>query len=152
MDKKTKELLKDFHSGTCIRAYDLLGCHRITRRGKAGYVFRVWAPNAKQVCVVGEFNFWNPEDLPMERLDDSVWEVFTTRGYEGCPYKYYITRPDGSTVYKADPYATRAACLPDTSSLICTEDKHNWGDGKWMRDFPLRSPLTAPMKDRKSVV
>lgn len=50
-------------------------------------------PNAKQVCVVGEFNFWNPEDLPMERLDDSVWEVFTTRGYEGCPYKYYITRP-----------------------------------------------------------
>ena len=145
MDKKTKELLKDFHSGTCIRAYDLLGCHRITRRGKAGYVFRVWAPNAKQVCVVGEFNFWNPEDLPMERLDDSVWEVFTTRGYEGCPYKYYITRPDGSTVYKADPYATRAACLPDTSSLICTEDKHNWGDGKWMRDFPLRSPLTAPM-------
>ena len=144
MDKKTKELLKDFHSGTCIRAYDLLGCHRITRRGKAGYVFRVWAPNAKQVCVVGEFNFWNPEDLPMERLDDSVWEVFTTRGYEGCPYKYYITRPDGSTVYKADPYATRAACLPDTSSLICTEDKHNWGDGKWMRDFPLRSPLTAP--------
>ena len=118
MDKKTKELLKDFHSGTCIRAYDLLGCHRITRRGKAGYVFRVWAPNAKQVCVVGEFNFWNPEDLPMERLDDSVWEVFTTRGYEGCPYKYYITRPDGSTVYKADPYATRAACLPDTSSLV----------------------------------
>ncbi|MFR8874148.1 MAG: hypothetical protein ACLVHV_12330 [Oscillospiraceae bacterium] len=91
MDKKTKELLKDFHSGTCIRAYDLLGCHRITRRGKAGYVFRVWAPNAKQVCVVGEFNFWNPEDLPMERLDDSVWEVFTTRGYEGCPYKYFIS-------------------------------------------------------------
>ena len=87
MDKKTKELLEDFHRGTCIRAYELLGCHRTVRRGKAGYVFRVWAPNAKSICVVGEFNFWNQEDLPMERLERGVWEVFTTRGYEGCPYK-----------------------------------------------------------------
>ena len=99
MDKKTKELLEDFHRGTCIRAYELLGCHRTVRRGKAGYVFRVWAPNAKSICVVGEFNFWNQEDLPMERLERGVWEVFTTRGYEGCPYKYYIVRPDGTAVY-----------------------------------------------------
>ena len=145
MDKKTKELLEDFHRGTCIRAYELLGCHRTVRRGKAGYVFRVWAPNAKSICVVGEFNFWNQEDLPMERLERGVWEVFTTRGYEGCPYKYYIVRPDGTAVYKADPYGTRAACLPDTSSLICTEEKHTWGDGRWIRDCSLRSPLTSPM-------
>lgn len=145
MDKKTKELLEAFHQGTCIRAYEFLGCHRTVRRGKSGYVFRVWAPNARSICVVGEFNFWNPEDLPMEHLEHGVWEVFTTRGYEGCPYKYYITRPNGTSVYKADPYGVRTACLPDTSSLICTEDPHTWGDGRWIRDFSLRSPLTAPM-------
>ena len=146
MDKKTKELLEAFHQGTCIRAYEFLGCHRTVRRGKSGYVFRVWAPNARNICVVGEFNFWNPEDLPMEHLEHGVWEVFTTRGYEGCPYKYYITRPNGTSVYKADPYGVRTACLPATSSLICTDDPHTWGDGRWIRDFSLRSPLTAPMK------
>ena len=101
--------------------------------------------SARNICVVGEFNFWNPEDLPMEHLEHGVWEVFTTRGYEGCPYKYYITRPNGTSVYKADPYGVRTACLPDTSSLICTDDPHTWGDGRWIRDFSLRSPLTAPM-------
>lgn len=93
MDKKTKELLEDFHRGTCIRAYELLGCHRTVRRGKAGYVFRVWAPNAKSICVVGEFNFWNQEDLPMERLERGVWEVFTTRRLRRLPLQILYCPP-----------------------------------------------------------
>ena len=76
MDKKTKELLEDFHRGTCIRAYELLGCHRTVRRGKAGYVFRVWAPHAAKVSVVGDFNGWEAERGPMHLLGGGIWEAF----------------------------------------------------------------------------
>ncbi|MDD7652830.1 MAG: 1,4-alpha-glucan branching protein GlgB [Candidatus Faecousia sp.] len=143
MDKKTKGLLEEFNNGSCIRAFDLLGCHRATRQGKAGYVFRVWAPNARMVSVAGAFNGWDTAALPMEPLSGGVWEAFTHEGFEGAPYKYYITRPDGSGVYKADPYGT---CTGEkTSSAIFTEEKFPWSDGKWMREFPLREPLRAPM-------
>lgn len=143
MDKKTKGLLEEFNNGSCIRAFDLLGCHRATRQGKAGYVFRVWAPNARMVSVAGAFNSWDTAALPMEPLSGGVWEAFTHEGFEGAPYKYYITRPDGSGVYKADPYGT---CTGEkTSSAIFTEEKFPWSDGKWMREFPLREPLRAPM-------
>ena len=145
MDQKTKALLESFSAGTCVRAYELMGCHRVTRQGKSGYVFRVWAPNAQAVSVVGDFNFWNPEDLPMEKLEGGVWEVFTAKGAEGDKYKYWIIRNDGSGVYKADPYGTRTAPLPDTSSVICTGDNYVWGDGKWMRKATLNTPRKAPM-------
>ena len=142
-DKITKGLLEEFNNGSCIRAFDLLGCHRATRQGKAGYVFRVWAPNARMVSVAGAFNGWDTAALPMEPLSGGVWEAFTHEGFEGAPYKYYITRPDGSGVYKADPYGT---CTGEkTSSAIFTEEKFPWSDGKWMREFPLREPLRAPM-------
>ena len=145
MDQKTKALLESFSAGTCVRAYELMGCHRVTRQGKSGYVFRVWAPNARAVSVVGDFNFWNPEDLPMEKLEGGVWEVFTAKGSEGDKYKYWIIRNDGSGVYKADPYGTRTAPLPDTSSVICTGDNYVWGDGKWMRKATMNTPRKAPM-------
>ena len=145
MDQKTKALLEAFSAGTCVRAYELMGCHRVTRQGKSGYVFRVWAPNARAVSVVGDFNFWNPEDLPMEKLEGGVWEVFTAKGAEGDKYKYWIIRNDGSGVYKADPYGTRTAPLPDTSSVICTGDNYVWGDGKWMRKATMNTPRKAPM-------
>ena len=145
MDQKTKALLEAFSAGTCVRAYELMGCHRVTRQGKSGYVFRVWGPNARAVSVVGDFNFWNPEDLPMEKLEGGVWEVFTAKGAEGDKYKYWIIRNDGSGVYKADPYGTRTAPLPDTSSVICTGDNYVWGDGKWMRKATMNTPRKAPM-------
>ncbi len=145
MDQKTKALLEAFSAGTCVRAYELMGCHRVTRQGKSGYVFRVWAPNARAVSVVGDFNFWNPEDLPMEKLEGGVWEVFTAKGAEGDKYKYWIIRNDGSGVYKADPYGTRTAPLPDTSSVICTGDNYVWGDGKWMRKATMNTPRKVPM-------
>lgn len=145
MDKKTKGLLEEFQNGTCLLAHELMGCHRVTRQGTAGYVFRVWAPNAQAVSVVGEFNHWDTEDLPMEQLSGGVWEAFTNRGEEGHRYQFYVTKQDGSGVYKADPYATRSAVPPEPSSCICTAEKFPWGDGKWMRDFPMHSPMAAPV-------
>ncbi len=145
MDHKTKALLEEFRRGSATRAYEVMGCHRASRRGKSGYVFRVWAPNAKRISLVSDFNFWNPEDLPMSPIGDGVWEVFTTRAYEGCAYKYWIVRPDGRSVYKADPYGTRATPLPDTSSVVFTEDDFPWTDGKWMRGAGQKPHLQAPV-------
>lgn len=145
MDQKTRKLLAEFSAGTCVRAYELMGCHRVSRHGKAGYVFRVWAPNAQKVSVVGDFNFWDPEDLPMTMLEGGVWEAFTPRGSEGHRYKYLLTRQNGSPVCKADPYGTRTAPLPDTSSVICTGDNYAWGDGKWMRKATMSAPRQEPM-------
>ena len=145
MDKKTKLLMEAFQDGTCTQAYALMGCHRATRQGRAGYIFRVWAPNARQVSVVADFNFWNTQDLPMAPIGGGIWEVFTDRGYEGCPYKYYVIRHDGSGTYKADPYATCSTPLPDTSSVIYTEDDHVWSDLKWMRGTGRKPNLEAPM-------
>ncbi len=145
MDRKTKILLDEFRQGSCTRAYEVMGCHRVSRLGQPGYVFRVWAPNAKHVSVVGDFNFWNTQDLPMTPIGDGVWEAFTTRAYEGCPYKYWIVRPNDSGVYKADPYATRSTPLPDTSSVVFTEDDFPWTDGKWLRGTGRKPHLQAPM-------
>lgn len=145
MDKKSTALLAEFREGRCIRAYDLLGCHKSTSHGKSGYVFRVWAPNAQKISVVAEFNFWNTEDLPMKPIGDGIWEAFTTRGFEGCAYKYWIVRACGTPVYKADPYGTRSTPLPETSSVIYTDDSYAWGDSKWMRNSTQKSPLQAPV-------
>ncbi len=145
MDHKTRMLLDEFRQGSATRAYEVMGCHRVSRRGKPGYVFRVWAPNAKRISLVGDFNFWNTEDLPMAPIGDGVWEIFTGRAYEGCAYKYWIVRPDGSGVYKADPYGTRSTALPDTSSVVFTEDDFPWSDGKWMRGAGQKPHLQAPI-------
>ena len=77
MKETLQESLQKFHAGQCDNAYEFMGCHAETRDGQEGWVFRVWAPNARAVSVIGEFNFWNTEDLYMTRLDEGgVWEAF----------------------------------------------------------------------------
>ena len=83
MDKTLAAQLKAFQSGESRRAFAILGCHRAVREEHAGYLFRVWAPNAKAVSVVGDFNFWNPEDLPMTPIGYGVWEAFPSMPRRG---------------------------------------------------------------------
>ena len=76
----------------------------VTRaRTARDYVFRVWAPHAQSVSVVGDFNFWNTEDLPMRKISEGVWEAVSVYAKAGQAYKYCVTGPDGRTVYKTDP-------------------------------------------------
>ena len=84
-----------FLQGTETHAYRFMGCHRELRDGKQGYVFRVWAPHARSVHVVGTFNGWDPAALPMERLDGGIFEAFSTEAAELDTYKYYIETQDG---------------------------------------------------------
>ena len=138
----TKQLaLEAFAKGENFHAGKLLGCH--AQRG--GFVFRVWAPKAKAVSVTGDFNFWNPEDLPMKPIGFGVWEAFSRHAREGQAYKFCVTRADGTTVYKADPYAFAFCPLPDTSGRICRLEGYRWGDGAYRRAMAVRKPLERPM-------
>ncbi len=143
--KSSGSLWDAYHQGTEIRAYTFLGCHPQEREGKPGFVFRVWAPNAQAVYVVGDFNFWNCEDLPMERVSQGIWEAWSPYPTWGCAYKYFVRQASGHCVYKADPVGFRTCRLPETSSIISSLDDYTWGDDEWMAKANTGSPLKEPI-------
>ena len=102
-DKKNKdEQLFLFNQGTYYHAYELLGCHMQTQKGKTGAYFRVWAPNAKKVNLVGDFNGWNDTTHRMKKLGTSgVWEVYVDEVKTYDKYKYQITAKDGNLIGRA---------------------------------------------------
>ena len=136
--------VEQFRSGTFDRAYTLLGCRPCRKGGRDGIIFRVWAPRARAVSVVGDFNFWNTSDLPMKNTD-GIWEVVSYFAAPGQRYQYFITRPDGTTVYKNDPYALSYAPLPDKVSLITFPSEFRWHDVAYYIEKKKRDPLTSPV-------
>ena len=145
MEQNLQNAIKRFSDGDELRAYTFLGCHKAQRDGKDGYVFRVWAPNAHGVSVTGDWNFWNEEDMPMTWLKNGVWEAFSPFAKEGQAYKFCIRRPDGSRVYKSDPYGFRMMDRPDTSSRVCTLEGYAWGDAAYRRQQGKKKLLDSPM-------
>ena len=122
-----------FHQGTNYRAQEMLGAHFVERDGKRGVRFTVWAPNAKEVSVVGEFNDWNTLADPMSRIDDGeIWETFVEGLGEGEIYKYAI-EPEwgGPRIMKADPYGFYAEKKPQTASRIYDMNHYEWKDAAW---------------------
>ena len=120
-----------FHQGTSERAFDYLGFHRLGNTA----VFRVWAPNADAVSVVGDFNGWDPAAAPMVRVTErGVWEAgLPGKTIEnGQCYKFFI-RNGEKELYKADPYGFRMQTPPETASLIWETDGHRWRDTGWLR-------------------
>jgi len=102
--EKEKEIYL-FHQGTYYHAYNLLGCHLSQKGKEKGAYFRAWAPNAKSLSVVGDFNGWNPEANPMKKIAKSnIWEIFVPNVKEGEKYKFAVTTKDGRLLWKADPY------------------------------------------------
>ena len=145
MDKTLAAQLKAFQSGESRRAFAILGCHRAIREEHAGYLFRVWAPNAKAVSVVGDFNFWNLEDLPMTMIGYGVWEAFSVYAQEGQAYKYAVTAQNGNTVMKMDPYGTQCCALPETSSRVCSLEGFVWHDAAYRRQVAKTKSLESPL-------
>ena len=141
--QKLAAFLKRFHSGPAADAYEYLGCHM--HEDGEGYVFRVWAPHAQAVCVVGDFNFWNTEDLPMRKISDGVWEAVSVYAKAGQAYKYCVTGPDGRMVYKTDPYGNRCRALPDTSSMIDPLDGFEWHDALYRTRAARQSAIKRPV-------
>jgi 1,4-alpha-glucan branching enzyme len=110
-----------------------------------GTAFAVWAPNARGVRVIGDFNHWDGRTHPMRSLGGSgVWELFVPGVGEGTRYKYAICGPDGVWRAKADPLAAQAEEPPGTASVV-TASRHEWGDGEWMAARKDRVPQDEPM-------
>mgnify|MGYP001028451220 FL=1 len=129
--------------------WTVLGAHLRTYDGPLGQVrgtsFAVWAPNARGVHVVGDFNQWDNTAHPMRVLGESgIWEIFLPGVWEGNRYKFDITGPDGHRRLKADPMA-RAAEVPPSSASIVTHSWHQWGDDEWMTRRARSNPHEGPM-------
>ena len=133
-----------FNEGTHYRLYDKLGAHRVTVDGVAGTYFAVWAPNARQVFVMGEWSGWDKYRHPLaHRGHSGIWEGFVAGVGQGAVYKYHIeSRYDGFRVDKADPFASYAEVAPQTGSRVW-EHGHSWRDAAWMADRQARQSLEA---------
>jgi len=134
--------------GTHFRLFDKLGAHVIDHEGARGVHFAVWAPNARRVSVVGDFNDWQPVRHAMRhRTDIGVWEIFVPEIAEGRAYKYHITGPDGTVQpLKADPFAFASELRPATASIVAQPGKPEWDDSAhrafWAAVDPRRQPIS----------
>lgn len=124
--------LDDYYiaQGSHLRLFDKLGAHLIDHEGASGVHFAVWAPNAKRVSVVGDFNEWDGRRHTMrDRRDTGIWELFIPDIGAGRPYKYEIIGPDGVRLpLKADPFAFKSELRPATASVTAVPPAHEWGD------------------------
>ncbi|MEV4334805.1 1,4-alpha-glucan branching enzyme [Streptomyces sp. NPDC049597] len=121
-----------------------LGAHPMTHQGVTGTRFTVWAPDARGVRVVGDFNFWDGTGHPMRSLGATgVWELFLPGVGEGALYKFEITRPDGWRTQRADPMARRTEVPPANASIV-TRSHHVWQDEEWMAHRGDRPVHEAP--------
>ena len=134
-----------FGHATHYDLYQKLGAHPGERDGEAGTWFAVWAPNARRVSVVGDFNGWNTESDVMTRLGGiGVWETFVPGVTNGALYKFFLTGIGGQPIYKADPYARYAELRPGTASIVWDEP-FSWHDGDWMEKRKTADPEASPM-------
>ncbi len=122
--------MDEFHAGTDTHAYRWQGCHYA---GDNAYVFRVWAPNAKAVSLVGDFNDWNPDTQPMMRLDGGIWETTVQDVPLYAAYKYHVVGQDGNAVLKSDPYAVHNETRPGTASKVYEVGGYEWSDQEWQQ-------------------
>ncbi|MCR5608397.1 MAG: 1,4-alpha-glucan branching protein GlgB [Lachnospiraceae bacterium] len=113
--------------------YKKLGAHPMVVDGVEGTLFSVWAPNARRVCVVGDFNLWDGRVHPMRLLNESgVYELFIPGVKEGAIYKFLIRTRSGEMLYKTDPYGNCQELRPNNASVVVDIDKYNWKDTKWI--------------------
>ena len=128
----TKQALYTFGTGENFHLQHYLGAHKEQVDGVEGYSFRVWAPNAQAVHLVGDFTQWEENEIPMVRNEAGVWEVFTTAPQVGDIYKFHVTRQNGHRLMKVDPLAVRMEKRPGTGAVITDIPERKWKDGLWM--------------------
>ena len=147
ISKQDAAFLDRFHSGAEPRAYTYFGAHQTRKRtGEEGVTFRVWAPNATGVSVVGDFNGWDPDAAPMSPLADSgIYEAFIPGVGLGELYKFAITTQEGMILFKADPYAVHAEFRPGTASITEDINGFKWDDAAWMETRKKADPVKSPM-------
>ncbi len=131
--------------GTHRRLWHALGAHVVTHEGVRGTRFAVWAPNARRVSVVGQFNRWDGRRHPMRRLGQGIWEIFLPDLTEGELYKYEILDARGAVRQKADPVGFGSQHPPEKASIVRDLSGFGWKDGDWMRDRAAAHDRRAPV-------
>ena len=123
-----------FAKGTHYEIYEKMGAHLAEEDGKAGTYFSVWAPNARSVSVVGDFNNWNRTAHPMQPVQQSgIWDIFVPGVKAGDLYKFAVETSQGYTVLKADPYGNQSQLRPDNASVVADIRYFDWTDQAWRR-------------------
>ena len=147
------EVRNSFHQGSNRRAYEMLGAHPCQEGGKRKWHFCVWAPNAKHVALVGDFNGWDKSRNPMAKQYDGTWELrleektLLTNLPEGAQptYKYAVWGADDLWRLKADPYGFACELRPANASRLCDLDGYRWGDAEWMERRKAFDPYHSPI-------
>ena len=136
-----------FHQGTNCKAYEMLGAHITEEDGQQGVRFTVWAPNAKSVSVVGEFNNWDTRVNEMSRIEDGeIWKIFIPGLKEGDIYKYAIMPQHGGPhIMKADPYGYYCEVPPATASRVFDMNHYQWQDQEWQEKKQRTQSYGQPM-------
>jgi 1,4-alpha-glucan branching enzyme len=132
--------------GTHHRLHEKLGAHLVERDGQRGVHFAVWAPRAREVAVIGDFNEWKPGVTPLRRHSEGVWSAFVPGLTAGARYKYRVAAQGSAVRYadKADPFAFHTETPPHRASIVW-DLAYDWGDQRWMQQREARSKLTAPI-------
>ena len=135
-----------FHEGQSFESFRVFGAHLTEQNGKKGTSFCVWAPHAKQVSVVGNFNNWDRNNHQMKKMsEEGIWNLFIEGIEEGEIYKYEIITSSDETLLKADPYAFQSEVRPNTASVVADLTGFNWTDQKWKRRKRQRQPYDRPL-------
>ena len=139
--KSDKINLNSFKDGTCKNAYEFLGCHPM----KNGYIFRCWAPHAQKVSVAGDFNGWDASRGGMNKINDSIWELFVPEAKVFDNYKFAIDTHNGRHILKSDPYAFYSCVRPDNASKIYRTGAYIWTDSEYINKRDKTPPYKKPM-------
>lgn len=132
--------------GNHFNSYDKYGSKVKTKDGVKGVEFAVWAPNAKAVSIVGNFNYWNPGAYPMHNINGSgVWALFLPGLDHGEIYKYALKSHENHVFFKSDPYAFYMEMRPKTGSIVYDINSYQWNDDAWMKKREQWSFLNNPV-------
>ncbi|RYD05107.1 hypothetical protein N752_11075 [Desulforamulus aquiferis] len=123
-----------FHQGSHFLSYQMLGAHPVIVEGCRGVRFSVWAPKAKQVSLVGDFNGWRGDKHVLERGKSGIWSIFVPELMDGELYKYEIHTFNGNVLLKADPYGFYSELRPGTASRFFDLSGYCWGDSEWQEE------------------
>ncbi|MBE9177901.1 1,4-alpha-glucan branching enzyme [Oculatella sp. LEGE 06141] len=134
-----------FGEGNHHRLYEKLGAHLSELNGVKGVLFAVWAPNARNVSVIGDFNHWDGRKHQMRRIGSGIWELFIPDLTVGEHYKYEVKNDAGHIYEKSDPYGFQQEVRPKTASIVTDVDDYTWGDRDWMEQRRHTDPLTQPI-------
>lgn len=135
-----------FHEGNNNNLYKFLGSHIYTDDIGTYTRFLVWAPNAKNVNLVGDFNNWNDYSLPLRKLKDGeIWEICIRNVKIFDSYKYRIVTQDSDVLYKADPFAFHSELRPKTASKVYDIEGYKWNDKKWLKKREKADKFNSPM-------